>query len=110
MMAARAPKVAKKVVKKAAPKKAAPKKVVKKAAPKKAAPKKAAPAKKKEQGVRFWAPGFGPGPLPNGGQIFFSEWSDIKQAFAMELIGGAKGNVKSPGGKAPLFGGLGLPL
>merc|ERR1719311_1823780 len=105
MMAARAPKVAKKVVKKAAPKKAAPKNV-----PKKAAPKKAAPAKKKEQGVRFWAPGFGPGPLPNGGQIFFSEWSDIKQAFAMELIGGAKGNVKSPGGKAPLFGGLGLPL
>ena len=26
--------------------------------------------------------------------------------FSMELIGGAQGNVKSPGGKEPLFGNL----
>ena len=43
MMAAKAPKVAKKVVKKAAPKKVAPKKVAPKKVVKKAAPKKAAP-------------------------------------------------------------------
>merc|ERR1719379_145489 len=108
-MMARAPpkkpaKVAKapvKKVKKAAPpkpvkkvvKKVAPKKVVKKVAKK--APAKKAPAKKAEPGVRFWAPGFGAGPLPNNGQIFFSDWSFVKQAFSLELVGGAQGNVKS---------------
>ena len=74
-------------------------------------PKKAAaPAKKSSgEGVRFWAPGFGAGPLPNDGQIFYSEWSLVKQLFSMELIGGAQGDVREPGGREPFFGGIGLP-
>ena len=78
MMAAKKP--LKKVAKKAAP--------VKKQAPKKAT-KKATPAPAKSAGL-------------------FSEWSVVKQIFAMELVGGAQGNVKIPGGKEPMFGGVGF--
>ena len=110
MMARAPPKKAAKAAK--APKKAAPaKKVAKKAAPKKAAPKKAAPAKAASKasnpdgssGVRFWAPGFGAGPLPNGGQIFFSEWTPLKEFFSLGAVGGAQGNVRAPGGKGEFF-------
>ena len=105
---------------KPAAKKPASKKPVAKKAPAKKAPAKK-PATKKanskanpdgSEGTRFWAPGFGSGPLPNGGQIFFSEWTTVKQLFALEAVGGAQGNVKSPGGlEGTGFGkGFGLPF
>ena len=64
------------------------KKVAKKpVAQKKAAPKKAPPAKKE------FAPLAKPKPYDP------PEWNQLKQAFALPLVGGAKGNVMSPGGR-----------
>merc|ERR1719149_105485 len=81
---------AKKVVAKKVVKKAAAKKAVKKVVAKKAPPKKNAKAN----------------PRAGQGAFLFADWSPLKQAFSMELIGGAQGNVKSPGGKEPLFDNL----
>ena len=88
--------VAKKVVKKAAAKKVVKKVVAKKAPPKKKPVAKKAPPKKAAK----------PNPRAGQGAFLFADWSPLKQAFSMELIGGAQGNVKSPGGKEPLFDNL----
>lgn len=76
-------KPAKKVAKKVAKKPVAPKKP----AQKKAAPKKAPPAKKEFA------------PLAKAKPYAGTEWNQLKQAFALPLVGGAKGNVLSPGGR-----------